>query len=145
MLYMNTDHIHPMIVHFPIALVLVAFLTDTLSLVIKKEECLPKLGLYLQILGTLGAIAAVLSGSLFADDISGPAAELKERHEFFAYSTMYLLITATLFRLFLVFRRRENSTLKWVSFGLLLIAVISLGITGYTGGSIVYDIWLVGN
>jgi uncharacterized membrane protein len=142
---MNTDHIHPMIVHFPIALVLVAFLADTFSLVIKKEQCLPKMGLYLQLLGTLGAIAAVLSGTFFADDVSGPAAQLKESHELFAYTTMYILIAASLFRLFLVFKGKESSNLKWISYGLLLVAVITVSITGFKGGSIVFDIWLFGN
>jgi uncharacterized membrane protein len=142
---MNTDHLHPMIVHFPIALVLVAFLADTFSLIIKKEPCLSKLGLYLQILGTLGAAAAVLTGTFFTEEVSGPASALKESHEIFANITMYVLIAASLFRLFLVFKSKEQSNLKWINYGMLLIAVITVSITGFKGGSIVYDVWLFGN
>jgi uncharacterized membrane protein len=139
---MNTDHFHPMVVHFPIALILMAFVADTFSLVIKKEPCLSKLGFYLQILGTLGAIAAVLTGEFFTKEVTGQGAELKESHELFAYITMYVLIAASLFRLFLVYSKRELSNLKWINYGLLLIAVITISISGFKGGSIVYDVWL---
>jgi uncharacterized membrane protein len=142
---MNTDHFHPMLVHFPIALVMVAFLADTLNLVTKKEPCLSKLGFYLQILGTLGAVAAVLSGTFFTEEASGPAYELRESHELFANITMYALITATALRIFVVVKKKELSGLKWISYGLLTIAAITVTITGFKGGSIVYDIWLFGN
>ncbi len=51
---MNTQILHPMIVHFPIALILAGFLADTLSLFIKKEPCLSKVGFYLMLVRYLG-------------------------------------------------------------------------------------------
>jgi uncharacterized membrane protein len=59
----DTVHIHPMIVHFPIALLIVGFLFDILSLFIKKEFY-SNAGFYLLILGTLGIIAAYFTGNL---------------------------------------------------------------------------------
>jgi uncharacterized membrane protein len=37
-----TSHLHPMLVHFPIALILIGFLAELAFLVIKKEVCLTK-------------------------------------------------------------------------------------------------------
>jgi hypothetical protein len=51
----NSAHFHPMIVHFPVALILVGFLADVVFLFLKKELCLSKMGLYLMVLGTLKA------------------------------------------------------------------------------------------
>lgn len=63
----NTDHLHPMIVHFPVALIIVGFTAEVVSLFFKSEKCLSKTGFYLMILGTLAAIAAWLTGQLFTD------------------------------------------------------------------------------
>jgi uncharacterized membrane protein len=142
---MNIEHFHPMTVHFPIALVLVAFLADTFSLLFKKEPCISRFGFYLQILGTLGAIAAVLTGEFFTEEVNDPSANLRESHELYAYITLYVLIAASLFRFFLAYKKKEESKLKWINYILLFIAAITIGITGFKGGSIVYDIWLSGN
>jgi uncharacterized membrane protein len=37
-----TSHFHPMLVHFPIALVTIGFGVELASIFIKKEVCLPK-------------------------------------------------------------------------------------------------------
>jgi uncharacterized membrane protein len=134
-----------MIVHFPIALVLVGFLADTLSIFVKKEQCLSKIGFYLMVLGTLGAIAAVITGEYFTNKVEGDALPLKEIHELFGKITMVILIVASVLRIFLVVKKKENTSLKWIVYMLFLCAVISIAITGYKGGSIVYDVWLSAN
>jgi len=40
----EASHIHPMLVHFPIALIMAGFLFDVIFLVFKKEQCLSKAG-----------------------------------------------------------------------------------------------------
>lgn len=142
---MNTQILHPMIVHFPIALVLVGFLADTMSLFIKKEQCLSKIGFYLMVLGTLGAIAAVITGEYFTNKVEGDALPLKEIHELFGKITMIILILASVLRIYLVVKKKENTSLRWIVYFLFLCAVIAIAITGYKGGSIVYDVWLGAN
>jgi uncharacterized membrane protein len=142
---MNTQILHPMIVHFPIALILTGFLADTISLFIKKENCLSKVGLYLMVLGTLGAIAAVITGEYFTNKVEGDALPLKEVHELFGKITMFILIAASVFRIFLVMKKKDEGSLKWIVYFLFLLAVIAIAITGYKGGSIVYDVWLSAN
>ena len=67
----STDHLHPMLVHFPIALVALGFVAELASLFIKKEVCFYKIGFYLLIVGTLSAVITVLSGLLFTGEMSG--------------------------------------------------------------------------
>jgi len=33
------SHLHPVLVHFPVALIIVGFLADISSLIFKKEKC----------------------------------------------------------------------------------------------------------
>ena len=72
-----TEHFHPMLVHFPIALVMIGFLADLASLIIKKELCFPKISFYLLIIGTLGALAAVTTGYFFTSEMSGAAGDVR--------------------------------------------------------------------
>ena len=135
----DTSHFHPMLVHFPIALVMFGFIIELASLIIKKELCLPKLSLYLLVTGTLATVAAWLSGELFTSEMSGAAGSVKESHELFAFITMCLLIVTSVIRLMLASGKKENSTLKWISFILYGIAAITVSITGFFGGTLVYN------
>lgn len=56
----NTNHIHPMFVHFPIALITIGFFFDISNLFVKKTFI--KCGYYLMILGKLSSFAAYLTG-----------------------------------------------------------------------------------
>ena len=85
----NTAHLHPMIVHFPIALITVGFLAEVVSLFFKSEKCLSKTGFYLMILGALAAIAAWSTGQLFTSEPSqGEIVRVFEKHETGALITM---------------------------------------------------------
>src|SRR5665647_1066 len=99
----NTDHLHPMIVHFPIALITVGFISEVVSLFFKNEKCLSKTGFYLMILGTLAAIAAWSSGQLFTEEpTQGEILKVFTKHETGALITMILMIIGTVFRIWLV-------------------------------------------
>ena len=135
----DTSHLHPMLVHFPIALVMFGFIIELASLIIKKELCLPKLSLYLLVTGTLATIVTWLSGELFTSEMSGAAGSVKEPHELFAFITMCLLIATSIIRLMITLGKKENSTLKWISFILYGIAAITVSITGFFGGTLVYN------
>lgn len=136
----DSSHFHPMIVHFPVALLAVGFFADVVSLFFsKKEPCLSKLGFYLMILGTLGAVAGYLTGEYFTQEMVGAAGELKENHELFAKITMYVMIAASVFRIFAVTTKRDKGILKWVVFVMYAIGTASVAYTGFLGGSLVYN------
>lgn len=135
----DTSHLHPLMVHFPIALLITGFVADTAYLFYKKEACLSKLGFYLMLAGTLGAIAAVLSGTFFTEEMKGSAELVRGQHETFANITMYLMIVASILRIVLAIRGITESKAGWVVYLLYLIGVIMVGYTGLLGGTIVFN------
>ena len=136
----NTHHLHPMTVHFPIAIIMLGFLVDALSMFFnKKEPCLSKFGFWLMILGTLAAVLGYLTGEFFSENLTGQLGELKETHELFAKTAMFIMIAASALRIFIVIKKKETTSLKWIVFCLYFIAVVCIGIAGLLGGNLVYD------
>jgi uncharacterized membrane protein len=138
----STSHFHPMLVHFPIALVVFGYMADLAWIFYKKEVCLSKMGFYLLILGTLCAVVAWLTGTLFTSEMSGSAGEIKDTHELFAWLTLGTLIATSALRILLLVQNKENSSLKWVAFALYGLAAIFVSITGFFGGTLVYNYML---
>jgi uncharacterized membrane protein len=135
----DTNHIHPMIVHFPVALIITGFLTSVLSLSFKKLTFLAKIADFLMVLGTFAAFAGYFSGEFFTAEMQGAAGELKENHELFAKITMFVMLAATVIRLYFSYLKKDETKFKWLVFCLYGIAMITVGITGYLGGTLVYN------
>jgi len=135
----STSHLHPMLVHFPIALVAIGFLAEFAFLLFKKEVCLTKIGFYLLVIGTLTACATWLSGDLFTSEMSGAAGEIRETHELLATITVVLLIATLVLRSALLFKKSENTKLKTLAFVLYGLAALSVSATGFFGGTLVYN------
>ena len=138
----STSHLHPLLVHFPIALVIFGFLAELAFLFFKKETSLSKMGYYLLIVGTLAAIVAWLTGNFFTSEMDGAAGKIKETHELFATITLGFLLVTSILRTALLMLKNENPALKNIAFLLYALAAISVSITGYLGGSLVYDFML---
>lgn len=140
---MDTSHIHPMLVHFPVALILLGLAVDFYFLFIsRKDRCLSKFGFILMILGTLGAVAAFYSGEYFTEELTGLAHEMKEQHEVYAKITMYTMIAASVLRIYYIWRAPKSVAWPYLIFLLLTVAAVFVGITGFTGGSLVYNVLL---
>ncbi|HUW93690.1 MAG TPA: DUF2231 domain-containing protein [Bacteroidales bacterium] len=135
----SASHIHPILVHFPIALVVFGFIADTASLFFRKEECLSKTGYYMLITGTVMAFLAWSSGSLFTSELEGPAGEVMETHELFAFITLVTLIAASAIRIYMKIKGKEHTQLKWFAFALYSLGAIFVIITGFFGGTLVYN------
>lgn len=111
----DTSHLHQLIVHFPVALIIVGFFADVVSMFLKSEKCLSKTGSYLMVLGALAAIAAWGTGQIFTDEPSqGEIVKVFERNETGALITMILMIIGASLRIYLVVRKREETNLKWI-------------------------------
>jgi uncharacterized membrane protein len=135
----DMNHLHPMTVHFPIAIIFIGFLIDLASLFVTRERCLSKMGLYLEVIGMLAAIAAFGTGYYLTSPMEGEAGLLREKHELFATLTLVSIILATLFRLLLVYQKKEETYLKYAAMGLFLCAFIFVQITGFLGGTLVFN------
>jgi len=136
----STAHLHPMIVHFPIAIIIVGFVAEAASLFFRNEKCLSKTGLYLLVLGALSAIAAWGSGQLFTTEpTQGAILEVFEKHETGAFITMLLMLAAAAFRIYILYAKKEETSLKWVAFSLYLLGVLAVSYTGFMGGTMVFN------
>jgi uncharacterized membrane protein len=138
----STSHLHPMLVHFPIALVIFGFLAELAFLYFKNEISLSKTGYYLLIAGTLAAIVAWLTGQFFTSEMDGASGKIKELHELFATTTLILLLITSVIRTVILFLKNENTNFKTLAFILYGLAAISVSVTGYIGGSLVYNYML---
>lgn len=135
----SASHFHPMLVHFPIALLMIGFIAEIAFLFFKKTTCLSFAGFYLLIFGALAVAAAFLTGEFFTSEMSGAAGEVKEMHELFASVTLWTALATAVFRIILKASKSENVTLKWIAFILYAICAISVSITGFYGGTLVYS------
>jgi uncharacterized membrane protein len=130
--------IHPMVVHFPIALLIVSVIFDLIAMRWRTKS-FRDASFYTLIAGLIGAAAAVLTGA-WAEEVAegkGIPESVLEIHETLGYATLALFIG--LLGLRLLMRRgvvREIPAL-YVTFG--LIGVVVLLVTGYYGGVLVYD------
>ncbi len=131
--------LHPMIVHFPIALLIVGLLADFMG-VIFNREFFSKVGFSLLILGTLGAIAAYFSGNLAGDGLAegGALKQALETHEDAAIVSLWLMGAAALVRIVMVAMKRFTGALRWIPVVMFLVGVLSIARTGYYGGELVF-------
>lgn len=134
----STSHLHPMLVHFPIALIIAGFIIDVASIYLRKKANLPDLSFYLLLLGTLTAFFTLLSGILFTPEMSGSAHEIQEIHELFAWISVCILTATVVLRIMVKIRSKENG-LKWIAFILYGLATLSVSATGFYGGTLVYN------
>jgi len=137
---METTHFHPMLVHFPIALLIVVFLFDVVSVFFRKEKCLSKTGFFLMILGTIGSVAAYLTGEFFTKEMTGIAGDMKETHELFAKITMFTMIIASTLRIWIVVLKKTETFWQWITLALYFGGMVAVGYTGFLGGKLVYNV-----
>jgi len=92
------------------------------------------------VLGSLAAIAAWSSGHLFTEGpTQGEILKVFHNHETGALITMILMTIGSVFRIWLVMKKKDETTLKWISFGFYLLAFLAVTYTGFMGGTMVYN------
>jgi uncharacterized membrane protein len=129
--------IHPVVVHFPIALLFTAILFEVLGF-LYRHETFRQFGHWLLILGLIGGLAAAGfgwwgEGAVKAAGVPGDAID---RHESFAVATLIA------FGLLLIFRRwardRWSARDKAIYLAMAIAGLLLLATTGYFGGDLVY-------
>lgn len=133
----DISHLHPMTVHFPIAIIMVGFIFDLVSVFNQRNPCLSRTGYYLEIIGMITAIAAFGTGYYFTGEMAGEAGLVRDEHKLFATLTLVFIILATLLRVLVNYLKKEQTYLKWVVLCLYLCAFIFVMYTGYLGGYLV--------
>jgi len=135
------ETIHPMIVHFPIALLLTATLISFLAVLFKKKREEFKTVLYwVMILGSISVLAALFSG--LYEDARGVIHDdaihkIMEVHKLLGFIITSAFISVTLW---FVIRKRKIQYRELLIITLFLIATSSvLAYSAYLGGKMVYE------
>lgn len=135
----STSHLHPILVHFPIALIITGFIAEIVFIYFKKKVCLKEAGFYLLITGTVCAFFALLAGILFTGELIGEAGIVQETHETMAWITLGALIITSVLHLIIRSNNNKYTRLKRIAFIAYGLAAISVSITGFYGGKLVYN------
>lgn len=130
--------IHPMLVHFPIALLSAAVFFDLLGKKWRPEECRIA-GLYTLVLGFAGAALSVISGALAEDaaEHSGVPERAIEIHEMLGFATFWIFAGLLGLRVVIWLDWIQERRLVTALLG--IVGVLVMLVASYYGGSLVYD------
>lgn len=132
--------LHPMLVHFPIALAFLMLAFDLASLAFRKAA-FAQAALYTHAFVAVSAVAAYLSGEgaeEAAERLPGVEA-LLERHEDLGKLLMALAVATFAVRGFLAVKRWLEPVGARALLGAMSLALcLVVGATGYAGGELVY-------
>jgi uncharacterized membrane protein len=137
--------VHPMLVHFPIVLLITACGMDIIVLSLKRDltgrHCLSMIALSALLLGTLAAGIAAIFGDIALDraiSLGFPRGPL-ETHETLALITIAVFSVHCMLRLLALWRRISlRGPIGWVSAIPGMVGVVLLIFTAYYGGELVY-------
>ncbi len=158
---MAIERIHPMVVHFPIALLITSVFLDFLRLVTKRksfeksafhllfldnksrQSCIirkffDRSAFLILFLGALGSIAAIIFGFLAEDAAKNRPniGDMIETHEALAFAAAGIFILIARY----IFMRRDNfSKIRPYYLVIAVLGIIVLLLTAFYGGQLVYD------
>jgi uncharacterized membrane protein len=134
---MITHPLHPLTVHFPIALLFTSVFFDLLGILTGKKQ-FNQTGWWLLILGLAGGIVAAGLGLWTEEQVEamGVPETAVDRHEAFALTTMAVFAVLTVIR----WRTRAqwSSRDRVIYLIVAMVGLLLLGITGFYGGELVY-------
>ncbi len=134
------ENYHPLFVHFPVVLLPLALVVQALALWRPRPD-LERLALWLLWLGTLGAMAAAVTGLLAEGEVTVPEAafEVIELHETLMLTTAGLAVVLSVVSLALWWRGRwSRGPQKLLLAGLVVLCGI-LAVGADRGGQLVYQ------
>jgi uncharacterized membrane protein len=143
----DITHVHPMLVHFPIVLLLLAAAALTLGQFrgenLTGRNCLAGVGTLALLAGTAFALLAALFGDIALDAAVAkgfPAAAL-ELHEEFAVGTITVFAVLSLTMVYALWKKPViTGTKGWLFLAAMAAGLGLLIVTAYLGGHLVYDL-----
>ena len=130
-------NVHPLLVHFPIALIFVIVVCDLIGMILHKESFIFT-GTIVTVFAVLGAGAAVLSGLIAEESVeeSEQVESLIQTHELLGFVYLGLILFLLIYRLAL--RKRLSGMTGWIAVIISVAAAVVVSIGGYIGGEMVY-------
>lgn len=137
-----TDILHPITVHFPVALTITGLFLAVIYLIRNQDPMLNRCNRIIVILAAISAWVAILTSS-FTPNLTGEAARIEGIHHLYAFwFTFTITAAALIFLLISLYRKPLPHWLGWVGFILYVLAGVFISFTGYYGGYIVYNVLL---
>jgi uncharacterized membrane protein len=136
-------NIHPLLVHFPIALLSTAAAADVLGWAYRRNTPLRQLATLLYLVGTGAAAAAYVTGRAASQTVwfPGMAQAVLGEHWDWAFRTVSFFAIVTVVRLLLLRPSRRDPGPAIVA-ALVLVGLVGIGLlveTGDRGGRLVYQ------
>ena len=130
-------NLHPLLVHFPIALLTVGLAFDLIGLLLRREE-FSRTGWWTQLAGTLGVISAVTTGLLAEKSVVIPAAARGsfESHEQIGFVVISVFAALLLWRIASRTHIPERHRMAFLA--LFLGGLILIWVGAWYGGEMVY-------
>lgn len=137
-------HIHPMFVHFPIALGMLGYLFYCIYFFFKREsKCYEFFSFFTLLFASVAALCTVYTGSYFTFDLTGEAGQLKNIHSNYASAATTCFCIGSGIQILSYLVKKNLNQYRWIVFSVYTAAFILIMITGFYGGSIVYDHLLI--
>ncbi len=136
-LFAGFPNLHPLFVHFPIVLLLLAAVAQSSVLFFPTNTQLKWLSFSLIVSATVGAFIACKTGVHISGDADEKAFPIFETHKLLANITYWTSIFAALVRLISL----KWYSKKWVEYaimGILFVAAVLVTITAHHGAQMVY-------
>ncbi|KJV06669.1 DUF2231 domain-containing protein [Methylocucumis oryzae] len=129
---------HPLVVHFPIALLFTFLAVEVLALILKKPAWREAATVIL-VAGALGAVIAVIAGFSAANSIEhgGNVHEIMENHEHIGVIVMALAVVLALWRLFIGKPLTGGANTLFLIISVVMCLLLSFGAD--LGGLMVYQ------
>jgi len=130
--------IHPMVIHFTIAINIVAALIGVIGYFQKKDPFYERMFMWLLVLSILSTLAAGFTGiiSEYYANVTTTLAPMLETHQRLGELTGIALVIAFVFQWYFRRNKKQVATLALV---FSIIAAILVSITGHIGGTMVYS------
>jgi uncharacterized membrane protein len=140
---LNVMHWHPMLVHFPLALIITATACLTVSRMMSQTPTSLSLaiaGTWNLALGAISALIAMASGLAAVFAVSLPPTAVDAKHSLHLHEACAVLSTLIILALAIwrAFAHRASIRPSWIFLALLLMASLFLIVTGFYGGENVF-------
>lgn len=134
-------NIHPMVVHFPIAFLIIAIFIDLLSLIFKRKNWLQFSAITLYFIGAISFFITYLTGRQAADSVTVPALAnpVLTEHADWALRTLWFFGIYVFLRLGITWKSPNPKS--WISYSFFIVALIGMRLlftTAEHGAELVY-------
>ena len=137
--------LHPMVIHFPIVLLLLYVVLEISGIVFNKEE-IQRGAFVILILGVIAALVAVLTGNQAEElaertmrpDFNFPE-EVLHAHEWYATITVWYFVLVLILRTYMVIKKKFVGRIRYIFVIFAVVGAVLVWSTGEEGGEMVFE------